>query len=680
MARKVTAKTPSPDRIDELREQIHRHNHLYYAEASPVISDAEFDFLLKALQALEAEHPERITPDSPTQRVGVEPVAECRSVKHREPMLSIDNAYDVAELREFDARLRKLLPDEKVRYVVEPKIDGTAISLTYLDGLLDLGVTRGDGEKGEDVTHNVRTIGGVPLRLKTPTPPKLFEARGEIYMTKGEFARLNERNRAAGKKTHVNPRNLAAGTLKLLDPRECVKRKLCLLAYSVGALDGIAIRSHTEALETIRSFGFPVSSDIKPAETIDDVLAAVAAWADRRFSLPFDIDGLVIKLDDLDQRRRLGATAKHVRWAIAFKFPPEEGITKILDIVIHVGKYGEQTPVATLEPVQLSQTTVQHVSLHNSAQVQQKDVRIGDMAVVVKRGEIIPYVERILPEARTGTEVPFVFPAKCPVCGTPTRPNENANGFLCPATDTCPKQLEGRLESFAKRSRMDIAGLGEEMCAALVKSGLVHGVADLYALTKEKLRTLERVGDKSAQNLLDGIEASKSRGLGRLLGALSIPNVGEQMGPILARAFPSIDALLAASEAELAAVEGFGPVRAVSIRQYFHSPKGEALVAKLRAAGVKLSEDVPKGGPGVLSGKTVVVTGTLANYDRLGIERRLTELGAKAGSSVSKNTDYVVAGDKAGSKLDKAKKLGVPVLTEAEFDELVRTLQAAAGS
>ena len=674
MAKKLTAPNPPTDRIDELRQQIDRHNHLYYAEASPVISDTEFDFLLKELQALEAKCPERITPDSPTQRVGGEPVAAFRAVKHREPMLSIDNAYEIAELREFDARLRKLLPGEKVRYVVEPKIDGVAISLTYIDGLLDVGVTRGDGEKGDDVTHNVRTIGGVPLRLKTATMPRLFEARGEVYMTKGDFARLNEQNRAADKKTHANPRNLAAGTLKLLDPRECAKRKLCLLTYSVGALDGVTVRSQTEALDTLRKFGFPVSNEIRQAETIDDAIDCVATWADRRFSLPFDMDGLVIKLDDLDQRRRLGATAKHVRWAIAFKFPPEEGITKILDIVISVGKYGEQTPVATLAPVQLAGTTVQHASLHNAAQVQQKDVRIGDMAVVVKRGEIIPYVERILPEARNGTEVPFVFPAKCPVCGTPTKPNENANGYICPATETCPKQLEGRLESFAKRSRMDIAGLGEEMCAALVKAGLVKGVADVYDLTEEKLLTLERVGKKSAQNLLAGIEASKPRGLGRLLGALSIPNVGEQMGPLLARAFPSIDALLAASEAELAGVEGFGPVRAVSVRQYLHGPRGQALVAKLRAAGVKLTEDVPKGGPGVLSGKTIVVTGTLLNYDRLGIERRITELGAKSGSSVSKNTDYVVAGDKAGSKLDKAKKLGVPVLSEAEFDEMVRTM------
>ena len=678
MARKVTKSTPKPDRIDELREQINRHNHLYYTEAAPVVSDKEFDFLLEELQALEAAHPERIAPDSPTQRVGGEPIAAFRSVKHREPMLSVDKAVTAAELREFDARLRKLLPGEKVRYVVEPKIDGVSLSLTYIDGLFEVGATRGNGETGDDVTHNVRTIGGVPLRLNTPTPPKLFEARGEVYMTKGEFARLNTKNREAEEKTHANPRNLAAGTLKLKDPRECAKRKLCLLAYSVGALDGIAIRSQTEALETLRKFGFPVSGDIEPAETIDEVIACVETWAERKSSLPFDIDGLVIKLDDLDQRRRVGVTAKHPRWAVAYKFSAEEGITKILDIVISVGKYGEQTPVATLAPVQLAGTTVQHASLHNAVQVQQKDIRIGDMAVVVKRGEIIPYVERILPEARNGTEVPFVFPAKCPVCGTPTKPNENANGFLCPATDTCPKQLEGRLESFAKRSRMDIAGLGEEMCAALVKAGLVHGVADVYDLTKEKLLTLERVGDKSAQNLLDGIAASKPRGLGRLLGALSIPNVGEQMGPILACAFPSIEALLAASGDELAAVEGFGSVRALSIRQYFHSRKGQALVAKLRAAGVKLTEDVAKGGPGVLSGKTIVVTGTLANYDRLGIERRIAELGAKAGASVSKNTDYVVAGDKAGSKLDKAKKLGVRVLTEEEFDEMVRTMEAGA--
>jgi DNA ligase (NAD+) len=665
-------KTTSPAaRIAELRRQIDHHNYKYYVEAQPEISDKEFDRLLDELTALEAKHPELVTPDSPTQRVGGHPIPGFKTVEHRVPMLSIDKATEAEGIREFGARLRKLLGKEKVRYVVEPKIDGVAISMTYRDGQLEAGVTRGDGERGDDVTHNLRTISSVPLRLKTDDPPGLFEARGEVYMTKADFARLNEQQQAAGEKVHANPRNLTAGSLKLLDPRLCAARKLRLYAYSTGAVEGLELATHEQVLEALRRFGFPVNPEIKAFDTIDEVIAHCEAFNERRFALPYDIDGLVIKVNDLAQRQRLGATAKHVRWALAYKFEAEEGITKILDIEISVGKYGEQTPVARLAPVILAQTTVQYASLHNAARVKEKDIRVGDTAVLVKRGDIIPYVERVLPELRTGKEKPFVFPEKCPACGAPTRLNETGVGYVCTATATCPAQLQGRIESYAKRERMDIVGLGEEMTKALVAAGLVKRVTDLYKLTEEKLLTLDRVGKKSAQNLLAGIEASKTRGLGRLLGALNIPQVGESMGPLLAQAFPSMDRLLAATKEQLAAVQGFGPKRAESIWGYFHGPEGERLVAELRAAGVKMTEDVRAPVSGPLSGKTVVVTGTLEKYKRSEIEKLIAELGGKAGGSVSKATDYLVAGSDAGSKLDKAKALGVPVLSEEEFEKLI---------
>ena len=685
----MASKTKSPSgpaaQIEELRKQLEHHNYLYYVEANPTISDLEYDQLMRELERLEAAHPELRSPNSPSQRVGGQPVDALKAVTHREPMFSIGNATTADELREFDVRVRKLLGKETIRYVVEPKIDGAAMNLTYINGVLEIGATRGDGENGDDVTHNIKTVGGVPLQLRTDKPPAVLEARGEVYMTKADFAKINERAREQGDKIYANPRNLTAGSIRMLDPREVASRKLRFYGYGTGAIEGMKLRTYTEAAKTLKQFGFAVP-EMVAFDTIDEVIAYCESWEpkvpgepSRRFSLPFDIDGLVIKLDDLEQRRKLGATANRVRWAIAFKFKAEEGITKVLDVVIHVGKYGEQTPVLTLVPVQLGGTTVQHVSMHNAAQMKQRDVRIGDTAVVVKRGEIIPYVERVLPEARTGKEKPYEFPATCPQCGNPVKMNETGNAYLCTATLTCPAQLQGRIESFAKRERMDISGLGEEMAMALVTSGLVSKVADLYKLTEDKLLTLERVGKKSAQNLLAGIEASKSRGLARLLSALSIYGVAESMAGLLAKKFPSIDLLLAASKEQLAGVEGFGPTRAESVFNYFHSPAGQQLVADLRGAGVKLTEDVvARTGPAVLEGKTVVVTGTLVNYKRNDIEKRIEQLGGKAAGSVSKSTSFVVAGAEAGSKLTKAQQLKIPVLSEEEFEKMIKDLEAAA--
>ena len=660
-------------RAAELRRLIDHHNYLYYVEDRPEISDKEFDLLLKELEQIEADHPELATADSPTRRVGGQPIDAFKTVIHRLPMLSIGKAFSADELREFDGRVRKTLGKEPVKYVVELKIDGVAVSLTYTDGLLTLGATRGSGKAGDDITENLRTVRGVPLRLRGTKPPALFEARGEVYMSKADFARLNEEVAARGEARYANPRNLTSGSLKQLDSRITAKRRLRLFTYSVGAIEGRSIRSHLEALDLLRQYGFPVNPEIRAFDTMEEVIGYCASWSEKRFDLPYETDGMVIKVNDFDQQRRLGATNKEPRWAVAYKFETEQAITKIREIQIDVGKDGVLTPVAVFDPpVQLCGTTVSRASLHNAAQIEQKAVRVGDSVVVVKRGEIIPYVEQALHDARKGDEKVFKFPHKCPVCGAPAVREPDAPTPRCTATATCPAQLQGRIESFAKRERMDIEGIGEKLAEQLVTSGLVKSVADLYRLKKEQLIDLERMGKLSAQNLLDAIEASKNRGLARLLAGLSIYGVGEAMAPLLIEEFPTIDALLAASKEELASVKGFGPRRAESVYNFFHGPAGEKLVQDFRDAGVKLTEDVkPKVKGGVLQGKTVVVTGTLQRYSRKEIEDTIKQHGGKATGSVSKKTDYVVAGDEAGSKLDKARQLGVKVLSEDEFEKLI---------
>ncbi len=660
-------------RAAELRQLIDHHNYRYYVEDKPEISDKEFDRLLKELEELEAAHPELATPDSPTRRVGGQPIDAFKTVHHRIPMLSIGKAFSADELREFDGRVRKALGKQPVQYVVELKIDGVAVSLTYTDGLLTLGATRGSGKAGDDITENLKTVRGVPLRLRTDKPPSHFEARGEVYMSKADFARLNEEVVSRGEERYANPRNLASGSLKQLDSRITAKRRLRLFAYSVGVVDGVTLPSHLEALHLLRESGFPVNPKIRSFDTIEEVIAYCDSWSEKRFELPYETDGMVIKVNDFEQQRRLGATNKEPRWAAAYKFEAEQAITTIRTIKVEVGKYGELTPVAHFDPpVQLCGTTVSRATLHNAAQIEQKDIRVGDSVIVVKRGEIIPYVEQSLPEARNGTEKVFHFSSRCPACGAPTVREPDAPTPRCTNTAACPAQLQGRLESFAKRERMNIEGLGEAIAEQLVEAKLVETVADLYRLKLAQLLALERMGKKSAQNLLDEIEKSKTCGLARLLAGLSIYGVGETMAIQLAEAFPSIDLLLAATKDELADIKGFGPKRAESIYTFFHSPAGRKLVDDLRGAGLKLTEDVKaKATVGPLVGKTVVATGTLQNYSRKQIEEVIVRHGGKSASSVSKKTDYVVVGDDAGSKLDKARQLGVPVLTEQEFDRLI---------
>ena len=659
------------ERLEKLRNEIRRHDRLYYQEAQPEISDRDYDRLIEELQKLEAEHPELVTPDSPTQRVGGEPIEGFRTVRHRAPMISIDNSYSAADLREFDKRVRKGLGGESVTYVVEPKIDGVAISLTYEEGRFTVGVTRGDGVQGDDVTHNLKTIYELPLVL--PEKKSLFEARGEVYMERAELARINREAEKRGQKAYANPRNLTAGTLKLLDPRQAKQRRLRLFAYAlVGHPD---IHTQQDALELLRRDGFPVNPHIHTFDSIDALVAYCEEWAKKRSELPYDTDGLVIKVNDFEQCRRLGATSKAPRWAIAYKFAAEQAVTRLLDIQLQVGKLGTLTPVAHLEPVRLAGTTVSRASLHNADFITQKDIRVGDTVVVEKAGEIIPYVVRSEPAARTGSEKVFEWPKRCPFCDSPVERDKKGAFYRCTGGNKCVGQTKNVLRAYARRSAMDIEGLGEKIIDQLVDADLVGRIPDLYRLTMDQLLELERMGEKSAQNLLDGIEASKQRGLSHLLAGLAIPHVGDSVAHLLATEFGSADALAKASVEQLSAVEGIGPIMAEAIHHYFHSDVGRKTIDELRELGMKLTQDAPprkgKAGGADLTGKSIVVTGTLAKYSREEIEGLIRALGGKAAGSVSKSTAYVVAGERAGSKLEKAKMLGVPVLTEKDFDKLI---------
>jgi DNA ligase (NAD+) len=672
------------DRAAALRTQLDRHNHLYYVEAKPEISDREFDKLLQELIDLEKKHPELATPDSPTQRVGGAPIPGFTQVTHKVPMLSIENSYDEADLRKFDADCRKALgPKAVVEYMVELKIDGISMSLTYENGRLKVAASRGSGSVGDDVTHIVRTIAAIPLKLATDKPPKIFEVRGEVYMTRPELERLNKEIEANNKKPgakkqepYKNTRNLTAGTFRLLDPKECARRKMTFCAYGVGDTDGVKIASQTELLDVVKTFGFPVNPHEKLCKSIDEVIAYCNEWRAKRKDLPYDTDGMVVKVNDFAQRERLGYTAKVPRSMKAYKFEAEQGVTKLGGVDFHIGKFGELTPVARFDPpVQLAGTTVTHASMHNASWVAEMDVRIGDTVVVEKKGEIIPQVVDVIKTDRKGTEKVIKWPDNCPECGGPVVKDETANSynFICGNPESCSGGQWKRLEGYARKTRMEIDGLGREVAIQLVESGLVKSVADLYKLTKKQLLALDKFGELKAQKLLDGIEASKTRGLARLLPGLAIFSVGEKMAEDLVEEFPTIDAIMAAKPDDLARVKGWGPERAKYLRAYFDGESGKKLIAELKAAGVKMTHDkkAPRAGGLPLAGKTVVVTGTLVNYDRVSIEGAIKDAGGKASGSVSKKTDYVLVGDKPGSKFDKAKELGVKILNEAEFERLI---------
>ncbi len=658
--------------IARLREEIRRHDRKYYLEAAPEISDLQYDRLMERLKGLEAEHPRLVSPDSPTQRVGGQPVEGLPQIEHAVLMLSIENTYNLAEVREFAARVAKRLPGETVEWVVELKVDGVAVSLVYEQGRLARGVTRGNGRVGDDVTHNIRTVGGVPLKLHGDKPPALLEVRGEVYMTNSDLVKLNEEQASKGESPYANSRNVTAGSIRLLDPRICAKRRLRFFCHGVGAVEGLAATNHMEFLAQLRDYGLPTTPNVTCFGSIEAAMEHCESLVSRLHELDFEIDGLVLKVNDFAQRERLGATTKSPRWVVAYKFEKYEATTRLKHIRVQIGKTGAITPVADLEPVELAGTIVSRASLHNADEIERKDVRVGDVVVVEKAGKIIPHIVRVEKHLRDGEPARFCFPRDCPECGARLVKDEGGVYIRCP-NPQCPAQLKERLRHFASRNAMDIEGLGDKLVDQLVNQGLVRGYGDLYRLSLEKLSELERMGRKSSENLLSGIEASKRRGLARVLNALAIRHVGVRLAAVLAEQFGSIDELMKASEDELAAVNEVGPVIAKSVYEYLHGEYGAATVRELAELGIDMQAPRLSKPPaqGVLAGKTLVVTGTLLKYKRDEIEELIARHGGRPASSVSKNTDYLVAGEKAGSKLDKAQALGVRVLSEEEFEKLV---------
>jgi DNA ligase (NAD+) len=656
--------------IEKLRDEIRYHDRKYYIEAKPEISDRQYDRLMERLKELEAKHPELVTRDSPTQKVGGAPVVTLRPVHHQVPMLSIENTYSVDELRKYGQRIEKLLAGEQVEWVVELKIDGVAVSVTYENGHLAQAATRGDGRTGDDITHNMRTVVDCPMVL-SDKPPRLLEVRGEVYMTNSDLVRLNEEQKKRGEPLYANTRNCAAGSIRLLDPRETARRKLRLFVHGVGRVVGDKAKNHMQFLAELRRFGLPATPRVECFPDFEAAVAHCEELIEELHELDFEVDGLVLKVNDYEQRERLGSTSKSPRWTVAYKFEKYEGPTKLLHIRVQVGKAGTITPVADLAPIELAGTVVRRASLHNADEIERKDVRIGDIVVVEKAGKVIPHVVRVEKHERKGHLRKFEFPARCPECRSALVKDEGGVYIRCPNPE-CPAQVKERLRYFASRGAMDIEGLGDKLVDQLVESGAVKNYGDLYRLDVDTLENLERMGRKSSENLLAGIDASKSRGLARMLNALSIRHVGARVASVLADHFHSIDELAKASVEELSAINEIGPVIAASVHAFVHSPFGRRTIEDLRSLGVKMTAPrAPRRTAAEIAGKTFVVTGTLEKYSREQIEELITQLGGRAASSVSKNTDYVVAGEKAGSKLDKARQLGVPVLDEKQFERLL---------
>jgi len=654
---------------------IRYHARRYYADADPEISDAAYDALLRELEELEAAFPDLVTVDSPTQRVGGSPLEEFTSVVHEAPMLSLQNTYDEGELRDFDGRVRRFLglDDRPIDYVVELKIDGVAIALRYRDGLFTQGVTRGDGARGDDVTANLRTIRALPLSVARPggeTIPDTFEVRGEVYFPRSAFQGLNRKRAETGEKLFANPRNAAAGTLKLLDSRLVSTRPLSLFCYALVGGPG-EIETHHEVLAWLRRIGLPVNPHARPAHGIGEVLAAIHRWAAERWRLDYETDGLVVKVDSLAAQETLGATAKAPRWGIAYKFETREGITQLLDIGVAVGRTGIVTPFAILSPVEILGTTIRRATLHNADEIVRLGVRVGDWVAVEKGGEVIPKVTRVLPGRRTGAEVPFVFPTDCPDCHEPLVREEGEVAVRC-VNEHCPAQRRRQILHFVSRGAMEIDGLGEAVVDQILTTGLVHDVADLYHLTVDSLVPLERMGEKSASNLVAAIGRSRTRPLHALLFGLGIRHVGASVARSLAERFLTMDALAAATDEDLRGVPDVGEIVAASVRRYFARDATGVLLARLREAGVSMVEPERVGArTRPLEGKTFVLTGTLSSMTRQRASARIESLGGKISGSVSARTDFAVAGEDPGAKLERARRLGVPVLDEAALIRLL---------
>jgi DNA ligase (NAD+) len=667
--RAMTDKAEAQQRIEQLRSEIERHNRLYYIDAKPEIGDRDYDALLHELEALEKQHPEYASTTSPTQRVGGAPLDGFVNVRHAVPMMSLSNTYSKEELAEFDRRIRKLIPEETFDYILEPKIDGVAISLRYENGELVRALTRGDGTTGDDVTANVRTIHSIPLRLSDMMPPAVLEVRGEIYMDTAGFAKLNETRQEAGLEPFANPRNACAGSLKLLDSREVAKRPLDAVFYATGQLDGIAFKTHALMLESLRNYGLRITPNYWLYPAIEDVLDQLDVLETMRHEFPFEMDGAVIKVNERRLYDELGYTAKSPRWAVAYKYEPEQAETTLHAISIQVGRTGVLTPVAELDPVLLAGTTVKRATLHNEDEIRRKDIRIGDRVIIEKAGEIIPAVVKVVEEKRTGAEIEFKMPTACPVCGGEVEKREGEVALRC-INLQCPAQVKNWLTHFASRGAMDINGLGESLVEQLVDGGLVKNPAELYSLQKVEVLGLERMGEKSAENLINGIEESKKRPFEKVLFGLGIRHVGKGAATILANEFKTIDALMAADTLRLEEIHDIGPIVGKSVVEYFLSDETRAVIDQLRAAGVNF-EQANTGASNELDGLTFVLTGSMESMTRDEAGDKIKARGGKVSGSVSKNTSYLVAGESAGSKLAKAEKLGVTILNEEQLIALL---------
>ncbi|HCG98457.1 MAG: DNA ligase (NAD(+)) LigA [Candidatus Aquicultor primus] len=695
----ISDKKAFKKRAEELRRQVNYHNYRYHVLDSPEISDDEYDVLIRELEAIESQHPELITPDSPTQRIGAEPSEAFQPVRHRSKMLSLANAFSRDELNDFFNRINMRLASvaylaegrdnepsdimrkfadssipelgaEEVELVCELKIDGVAVSLVYENGVYESGATRGDGEVGEDITANIKTIQSLPLRLLHDTPPETLEVRGEAYLSKEQFKQMNEEREEEGQALFANPRNAAAGSLRQLNPRVTAGRSLDIFIYGLGSISGVSFSNHWETLEFLRKAGLRVSAYSKKVNTMEEAYAYCEEWRERRHTLPFDIDGVVIKVNSFKHQEILGITSKSPRWAIAYKFPAEQQTTVLRDIELNVGRTGAVTPTAVLDPVVVAGSTVSRATLHNEDEIKRKDIRIGDTVIIQKAGDVIPEIVAPIVSKRTGKEREFVMPATCPVCGGDVVRPEGEAVARC-VNINCPAVIFEHVQHFASRGAMDIDGLGESVARQLLDKSLIRDVADIYYLTKEELLIIEHFADKAADNLFSAIEVSKERPLARLLFALGIRHVGAHVAEVLAEYFGSVAALSRASHEELTGIDEIGPKIAESIVDFFGEERNTQVIEKLRRAGVKMEQAVVARPEQRFAGQTFVFTGTMSKLTRSEAEAIVKSMGAKASSSVSKKTAYVVAGEEAGSKYAKAKSLGVKILTEEEFMGLI---------
>lgn len=660
---------------ETLRRELETHNYRYYVLDDPLIPDAQYDQMMRQLEQLEQEFPSVVTPYSPTQRVGGTPRAGVVTVRHNTPMLSLANAFDEGELRDFDRRVRQALPGEVVEYVLELKIDGLAVSLYYEDGILVRGATRGDGETGEDISENLKTIRSVPLRLLRPV--ERLEVRGEVFMSKSSFLRLNEGREESGEPLFANPRNAAAGTVRQLNPRITAVRRLDFFAYAVGYSEGVDLSEHIAVLTLLKDAGFKVNSEYRVFSDIEELIQYCYHWQAERYKLPYAIDGLVLKVNLLPLQSRLGATGKSPRWAIAYKFPPEQAVTNVKNIFVRVGRTGVLTPTAELEPVRLAGTTVSKATLHNEDYIKEKDIRIGDRVLVQKAGDIIPEIQASLPEERIGTEKIWSMPNLCPACGARVARAAGEAAVRCTGM-ACPERLLEELIHFASRRAMDIEGLGPAVIGQMRSAGLISNPADLYTLKYEDLAALERLGPKSAANLLKAIEKSKGASLARLVFALGIRHVGERAAKILAARYGCLTKLMLAEREELVEIPEIGSKIAESIVAFFANEQNMMVIDKLVEAGVSTSDESETRNSGKpLADKVFVITGTLASFSRQQAQELVESLGGKATSSVSRKTDYVVAGENPGSKYDKALALGIMILDEDAFKEMIAQCKLA---